>query len=110
MLQRTVDRLYVDRTFGGQDWFGLRQQTLKVSEMRIAELNSALAKMLSSLGDRYTRYLPPAKYATIVQSSSGDVAGVGVSLSVDTGRDLPLIVGVESGTPAAEAGLQVRNY
>lgn len=32
-----------------------------------AELNSALSKMLASLGDRYTRYLPPAKYATIVQ-------------------------------------------
>lgn len=29
-LQRTVDRLYVDRTFAGQDWFGLRQQVLKV--------------------------------------------------------------------------------
>lgn len=31
-----------------------------------------------------------------------------MSLSVDVARDLPLIVGVESGTPAAEAGLQVR--
>jgi len=30
-FQRTVDRLYVDRTFGGQDWFGLRQQVLKVT-------------------------------------------------------------------------------
>lgn len=134
--QRTVDRLYVDRTFGGQDWFGLRQQAIKVGigfscstdpatglrehfiplcrtwfcrtwnnacsrsprrclcqnanysqqagrencisfkqscdqdaakGMTEAELNSALAKLLSSLGDRYTRYLPPAKYATIVQ-------------------------------------------
>lgn len=44
----------------------------------------------------------------LLQSSSGDVAGVGVSLSVDAGRNLPLIVGVESGTPAAEAGLQVQ--
>lgn len=35
--------------------------------MTEAELNTALAKMLASLGDRYTRYLPPAKYATIVQ-------------------------------------------
>ncbi|CAM9247203.1 unnamed protein product [Ectocarpus sp. 4 AP-2014] len=105
---RTVDRLYVDRTFGGQDWFGLRQQNIKdaAKGMTESDLNSALSKMLASLGDRYTRYLPPAKYATIVQSSSGDVAGVGVSLSVDGGRDLPLIVGVESGTPAAEAGLQ----
>ncbi|CAM9237742.1 unnamed protein product [Ectocarpus sp. 12 AP-2014] len=105
---RTVDRLYVDRTFGGQDWFGLRQQNIKdaAKGMTESDLNSALSKMLASLGDRYTRYLPPAKYATIVQSSSGDVAGVGVSLSVDGGRDLPLIVGVESGTPAAGGGLR----
>lgn len=45
--------------------------------------------------------------AIMSQASSGDVAGVGVSLSTDNDRDLPLIVGVESGTPAAEAGLKV---
>lgn len=108
---RTVDRLYVDRTFGGQDWFALRQQALKAGAkgMTEAELSSTLSNMLATLGDRYTRYLPPAKYATIVQSSSGDVAGVGVSLSVDKDRDLPLIVGVEAGTPAEEAGLKARD-
>lgn len=42
-----------------------------------------------------------------LKSSSGDVAGVGVSLSADKDRDLPLVVGIESGTPAEEAGLQV---
>lgn len=44
------------------------------------ELNSALTKMLASLGDRYTRYLSPAKYATIVQVTlllhGGVVVGV----------------------------------
>lgn len=33
---------------------------------------------------------------------------MGVSLGVDVERDLPLIVGIEGETPAAEAGLQVR--
>ncbi|CAM9334208.1 unnamed protein product [Sphacelaria rigidula] len=105
---RTVDRLYVDRSFGGQDWFDIRQKALKAGAkgMTESELSSTLSNMLAALGDRYTRYLPPAKYATIVQSSSGDVAGVGVSLSVDKDRDLPLIVGIETGTPAEEAGLQ----
>lgn len=36
--QRTVDRLYVDRTFGGQDWFGLRQRVLKVRESGVSAL------------------------------------------------------------------------
>ena len=30
-----------------------------------------------------------------------------MSLSFDSDRDLPLVVGIEKGTPAAEAGLQV---
>jgi len=28
---RTVDRLYLDRTFNGQDWFELRQSTMKAA-------------------------------------------------------------------------------
>ncbi|CAM9340589.1 unnamed protein product [Choristocarpus tenellus] len=62
--------------------------------------------MLAPLGDRYTRYLPPSKYQTIVQSTSGELAGVGISLSVDKETDLILAADVEPGTPAAEAGLQ----
>lgn len=35
--------------------------------MTESELGVTLSMMLDSLGDRYTRYLPPAKYATILQ-------------------------------------------
>lgn len=34
---------------------------------------------------------------------------MGVSLSFDKDRDLPIIVGIEKKTPASEAGLQVAN-
>jgi hypothetical protein len=41
---RTVDRLYLDRTFNKVDWFDLRQQTLKAAAapMSEAELNKVI--------------------------------------------------------------------
>lgn len=67
-------------------------------------VNISVSKIIFPLAPR-----PPLTDENIhvCQSSSGDVAGVGVSLSVDKDRDLPLIVGVEAGTPAEEAGLKV---
>ncbi|CAM9234615.1 unnamed protein product, partial [Discosporangium mesarthrocarpum] len=105
---RTVDRLYVDRTFGGQDWFELRKKKIAEAGKDLTEqqLKGTLSDMLSTLGDRYTRYLPPAKYETIVQSTTGQLAGVGLSLSVDKATNLIAVVDVEPGTPAAEAGLK----
>lgn len=66
-----------------------------------------LTDIETMLGWRFF-FNPAVAAAELPQASAGDVAGVGVSLGVDVGRDLPLIVGVESGTPAAEAGLQVQ--
>lgn len=65
--------------------------------------NADLARMLAQTSSKLIVRVP----SIMLQASSGDVAGVGVSLSTDNERDLPLIVGVESGTPAAEAGLKV---
>jgi hypothetical protein len=57
---RTVDRLYLDRTFNKVDWFDLRQQTIKAAAapMSESELNKVLAHYTSlslstSLLDRY---------------------------------------------------------
>jgi hypothetical protein len=55
---RTVDRLYLDRTFNKVDWFDLRQQTIKAaaSPMPEPELNKVCALFLLSmlLLDRYS--------------------------------------------------------
>ena len=40
-----------------------------------------VVRIMSRLGDRYTRYLPPAKYDSIVNAATGNVFGVGVELA-----------------------------
>jgi len=80
---RIVDQFYIDRTFNHQNWFQVRQDALKKKYKNMDEARAEVEKITGSLGDRYTRYLPPAKYDSIVNAATGSVFGVGVELAQD---------------------------
>lgn len=105
---RLVDNSFIDRTFNGQDWFQLRQDFVKKKYKNMDEARSAIDKMVSSLGDKYTRYLPPAKYQSIVDSATGTLAGVGIEISVN--KDGRVIASdVEDKSPAKMGGIQAND-
>lgn len=79
---RTVDENFLDRTFNKQDWYKIRMETVKKKYDTDEEIYAALKNMLSKLGDRYTRYLPPAQYSALMNSATGDVTGVGLELAL----------------------------
>lgn len=102
---RAVDEIYYDRSFGGNDWFKLRQEVVKRDYKTDAELYEALSTMLGKLGDKYTRYLPPARYSALMNSALGELTGVGIELlSRDDGK--VVISNVQDDSPAQAAGLQ----
>ena len=80
---RIIDQFYIDRTFNHQNWFQVRQDALKKKYKNMDEARAEVEKITGSLGDRYTRYLPPAKYDSIVNAATGSVFGVGVELAQD---------------------------
>lgn len=88
---RTVDDIYVDRSFNGQDWFGLRQKVVKRTYQSDEQVYQALQDMLSKLGDRYTRYLTPAQYSALLSSTKGELVGIGVELGLEGMLRLKLI-------------------
>jgi len=101
---RTVDSTYLDRTFNGQDWFQMRKDLVNKKYKSMGEAENDVAAMMSKLGDKYTRYLTPAKYQSMVDSATGTLAGVGVEIA--TNKDEFVIVSdVEPGSPAEKAGL-----
>jgi carboxyl-terminal processing protease len=102
---RLVDNSYIDRTFNNQDWFQLRQDNVKRKYKNMQEAQSAIQTMIASLGDKYTRYLPPAKYQSIVDSATGTLAGVGVEISVNS-KGQVIVSDVEPKSPALASGLQ----
>lgn len=83
---RTVDQLYMDRTFNGQDWFKLRQSIVKKTYESDDAVYTAIKDMLSKLGDKYTRYLPPSQYEALMGSAQGQLIGIGVELGTREGE------------------------
>lgn len=105
---RLVDNSFLDRTFNGQDWFGLRQTYVTNTKYKdMDEARTAIDKMISTLGDKYTRYLPPAKYQSIVDTATGTVAGVGIEISTKDGH--VVASDVEDTGPAKKGGVQTND-
>ena len=101
---REVDSTYLDRTFNGQDWFQMRQELVKTKYRNMDEAHDAVANMMSKLGDKYTKYLSPAKYQSMVDAATGTLAGVGVEIATNKDQ-VPIVSDVEPGSPAQKAGL-----
>jgi len=101
---RTVDSTFLDRTFNGQNWFKMRQELVKEKYDNMEDAQDAVATMMSKLGDKYTRYLSPAKYQSMVDSATGTLAGIGVEIATNKEK-LAIVSDVEPGSPAQKAGL-----
>lgn len=73
-----------------------------VDRRRLAE--GAAAGMLESLGDRYSRYVPPSRSDIEWQDAAGAFGGVGVV--VEPAQDSLLVVSVTAGGPADGEGIE----
>ena len=109
---KVTDKEFVDRSFGGQDWFQRRQGLIKATKATSREdTYDEIRAMLASLDDKYTRFLTPAMYGAVYAVASGDVAGVGVELAAEpraSGKGTEVTVtNVFEGSPAEKAGLKV---
>ena len=98
---RIVDNNFIDRTFNHQDWFQIRQDFVKKKYKSMDEANTAIESLVSSLGDKYTRYLPLNKYKSIVDTATGTLAGIGVELSTDSTTQRVIVADVEAKSPAS---------
>lgn len=111
---RAVDRAYVDKTFNGQSWFRVRENTLKNRKLITREdTHEEIKSMLKSLDDPFTRFLEPEQYQALKGATRGDVTGVGLevsfpsSLARDKKGKVPLVVISPSPAgPAERAGIK----
>jgi hypothetical protein len=59
--------------FNHQDWFKMRQDAVSKKYTNMDEAQSEVEGVLGLLGDRYTWYLPPVKYDSIVNAATGNL-------------------------------------
>lgn len=106
---RIVDRAYLDDTFNHQNWWQVRQQTLRQPLDSKEQAYTAIQKMLSGLDDPFTRLLKPQQYRSLQTNTAGALTGVGLQISQDSeSKELRVIAPIE-GSPAEQAGIKPRD-
>lgn len=104
-----IDRQYVDGTFNQADWQSLRKQYLSRSYTSKEDAYKAIREMLKKLDDPYTRFMDPEEFKSMQVSTSGELNGIGIQISVDEKtKQLTVIAPIED-TPAFKAGILAKD-
>mmetsp|Transcript_16392 Transcript_16392/g.33750 ORF Transcript_16392/g.33750 Transcript_16392/m.33750 type:complete len:446 (+) Transcript_16392:7-1344(+) len=89
-----ISKYYLDRSFNGQDWNEVKGRI---------NPNYQVSSLVSTLGDKYTRYLTPSQYAAIQKY---DLVGVGVLLMPDSDGDISVGAPPVPGSASERAGIK----
>lgn len=106
---RLVNESYVDSTFNGQNWWNLRQKFLRQPLHNREETYTAIREMLATLDDPYTRLLPPESYHDLQITTSGELSGVGLQISINPETKHLEVITPLPNSPAEIAGISPRD-
>lgn len=99
------------RAFLGGDELAFMQAQRIISDQFVGEYDedahrqAVLRTMVNELGDRWSYYLTPEEYETVLEQRQNSYVGIGVTIRTDV--EWIEVVEVLSGGPAEEAGIQV---
>lgn len=95
---------YVDQHYNYQDWDIWRHRYDEYLKTR-EDATVAIATMVASLGDRYTRFLDRKAFEEEKESIEAELTGVGIQIGLDKSGRVVIIAPIE-GTPGANADLR----
>lgn len=102
---QVINRQYVDATFNGEDWRGIRQEYLDKEYSDKEEAYEAVKEMLKKLNDPYTRFMNPEEFKSMQIDTSGELTGVGIQITKEEETNNIVVISPIEDTPAAEAGI-----
>jgi carboxyl-terminal processing protease len=102
---RTVDRAYYDGTFNHQNWWVIRERTLKQPIKDTDAAYKAIESMLGNLDEPFTRLLRPEQYRSLKVNTSGELSGVGLQIGINPETQEIEVIAPIAGSPAAKAGI-----
>ena len=73
-------------------------------------IDSAIEGMLKGLDDPYAAYYNESAFESFYTQTEGEYEGIGVYISYDTNKNLPIIITPIIGSPAAESGILPGDY
>ncbi len=106
---RLVNEAYLDDSFNDQNWWLLRKKFLQKPLENKEQAYQVIAEMLATLDDPYTRLLPPQKYQNLQITTSGELSGIGLQISINSENNHIEVVSPLPGSPADVAGIKPRD-
>lgn len=106
---RLVNEAYVDDSFNHQNWWFVREKFLQKPLHNKEEAYQAISEMLATLDDPYTRFLPPQQYQNLQITTSGELSGIGLQISINPEDEQLEVVSPLPNSPAQAAGIQPRD-
>jgi len=100
---RLINAKYVDETQNQQNWNRWRHKYDNVITDQ-EDAYVAIATMIDSLGDVYTKFLTPKEYKEESENIQGSLKGIGVQIGVRDGK--LLVIAPLEDTPGEKAGLK----
>uniref|UniRef100_A0A7S4MBC2 PDZ domain-containing protein n=1 Tax=Odontella aurita TaxID=265563 RepID=A0A7S4MBC2_9STRA len=108
-----VTTQYYDPTFNGlteDGWRAKKNEAIlgvaKLGPDDDKDMTDVIQKMISALGDPYTRYLPREKFESLTAYARGGSTGIGVQLLLDPRSNSVVVMSTSEDGPAALSGIK----
>jgi carboxyl-terminal processing protease len=102
---QVVQRQYVDGTFNQVDWQAVRKEYLSKSYSNKKEAYKSIREMLKKLDDPYTRFMDPDEFKNMQVDTSGELTGIGITISQEEKTKQLVVIAPIEDTPAFKAGI-----
>jgi carboxyl-terminal processing protease len=106
---RTVNQAYYDEGFNHQNWWKVRDNTIKQSIPDRETAYRTIEKMLASLDEPFTRLLRPEQYRSLQVNTSGELFGVGLQIGIREDSKQIEVIAPIAGSPADKAGIKTHD-
>jgi carboxyl-terminal processing protease len=104
-----VHRQYVDGTFNQVDWQAVRKEYLSKSYTNQEEAYKSIREMLKKLDDPYTRFMNPEEFKSMQVDTSGELTGIGITISQDEKTKKLVVIAPIEDTPAFKEGVLAKD-
>ncbi|GAX34019.1 carboxyl-terminal processing protease CtpC [Nodularia sp. NIES-3585] len=104
-----VQRQYVDGTFNQVDWLAVRKEYLGKSYSSQEDAYTSIREMLKKLDDPYTRFMDPEEFKNMQVDTSGELTGIGITISQDEETKKIVVISPIDDTPAFKAGILAKD-
>ncbi|MDP5339719.1 MAG: S41 family peptidase [Nodularia sp. (in: cyanobacteria)] len=104
-----VQRQYVDGTFNQVDWLAVRKEYLGKSYSSQQDAYTSIREMLKKLDDPYTRFMDPEEFKNMQVDTSGELTGIGITISQDEETKKIVVISPIDDTPAFKAGILAKD-